>query len=96
MESEVIKMITNIYKGDKEACGILDSSEGDCVRNALFAYKNWASEHKGIETPNIIAPATFDPSLDRAGELMDVEIRRIPVNDNAKFSKCIYYVFSFL
>lgn len=91
MEAEIIRMCVQMYKGDKEACGILDSSEADCIRNALFAYRNWGKEQKGITKPNVIAPQTFDPSLERSGDLIDVEIRRIPVNQNAQISMKIHY-----
>lgn len=87
MEAEIVQMCVRLFKGSGEACGIIDSSEADCVRDAVYAYKNLAQSEKGITKPNILAPNTFDPSLNRAGELMNVEIRRIPVNDHAKLSK---------
>lgn len=92
MEAEIIKMWLRLYKGSGEACGILDSSEADCVRDAVYSYRNWAREEKGITKPNILAPNTFDPSLDRAWELMDVEIRRIPVNNKVKMSKVFIFI----
>lgn len=66
MEAEVIQMCINLYSGEDIECGIIDTSEGDCIRNAALSYKKWANEIKGITKPNIVAPSTFDPSLNRA------------------------------
>jgi len=76
-----------MFKGTGEACGVVDASEGDCVRNAVYSYRNWAQQYKGISTPNILCPNTFDPALDRACELLNVELRRMPMNDKHEFSK---------
>lgn len=75
-------MTINLFKGSKEVCGLLDSSESDCIRNALRVYKRWGAEVKNITRPNVVAVATFHPSLGRSCELFDVELRRVPVGDN--------------
>lgn len=87
MEAEVVQMCINMYKGGDSECGIIDTSEADCIRNAVLAYREWAKDVKGITKPNIVAPATFDPSLERACELLDVEFRRISMNDKLELGK---------
>jgi sphinganine-1-phosphate aldolase len=86
MEAEVVQMCVNMFKGNREACGIVDTSEADCIRNSVLAHKKWAKDVKGVTKPNVVAPNTFDPSLDRACEVMDVEVRRIPLDDKLRFN----------
>lgn len=89
IEAEVIQMCVEMYRGDVEVCGIIDASEADCMRDAVLSYKKWAKEVKGVTKPNIVAPATFDPSLKRACQLMDVEFRHVPVGHNVSVSKSL-------
>lgn len=84
IEAEVIQMCINLYKGGDEVCGVVDTSEGDCIRNAVLVYREWAKENKSITKPNVVAVNTFEPSLDRAAQLLDVEVRRIPVGDKVQ------------
>lgn len=84
MEAEVIQMCNNLYKGGDSGCGIVDTSEADCIRDAALAYKKWAKECKNITKPNIVAPATFDPSLERACLMLEIEFRRVSVGDDVR------------
>lgn len=87
IEAEVIQMCVDLYRGNDEQVGVIDTSEADCVRNAVLAYREWAKDKKGITKPNIVAPNTFEPSLDRACELMDIELRRVPMGDDVRVGK---------
>lgn len=87
MEAEVVQMCISMYQGGDSECGIIDTSEADCIRNAVLTYREWAKDVKGITKPNIVAPATFDPSLERACELMDVEFRRVSMNEKLELGK---------
>ena len=84
MEAEVIQMWNNLYHGGDSGCGIVDTSEGDWIRNAALSYKKWAKECKGVSKPNIVALATFDPSLERACLMLDIEFRRVSVGDSVR------------
>jgi sphinganine-1-phosphate aldolase len=87
MEAEVIEMCIEMYKGNADVCGIIDTSEADCIRNALLAYREWGKDIKGITKPNVVAPSSFDPSLARFCEVMDVELKTIYVGDKVQFGK---------
>jgi glutamate/tyrosine decarboxylase-like PLP-dependent enzyme len=86
-EAEVIQMTINLFKGSKEVCGLLDSSEADCIRNVIRVYKSWGNDVKNITKPNVVAIDTFHPSLGRSCELFDVELRRVPVGNNIQLGK---------
>ena len=87
IEAEVIQMCLEIYGAGDDEVGIIDTSEADCMRDAALAYRQWAKDKKSITKPNIVAPNTFDPSLDRACELLDIEIRRVPMGSQVKLGR---------
>jgi len=85
IESEVVQMCIDMFKGDDDACGVVDTSEADCLRNTVIAYREWAKDVKGITQPNIVAPSTYDPALNRACEYLDVELRSINCGEDVHF-----------
>lgn len=87
MEAEIIEIWVHLFKWSGEAWRILDCSEADYVRDALYAYRNLSKDKNGITKPNILAPNTFNPSFNRVGKLIDIDIRTIQVNNNVIYFK---------
>ncbi len=59
------------------------------------AYRDMAKAERGIRRPNIVMPVTGHVGVDKAGHLLGIEIRHVPIDpvkmtpDLAKFERAI-------
>ncbi|KIH68637.1 pyridoxal-dependent decarboxylase domain protein [Ancylostoma duodenale] len=70
MEAEILRMSLSMFHGGVEACGVVAG-----------AYRNRAKA-RGMYRPEIIAPSTAHPALDKAAALFGMTIRRVPVRED--------------
>ena len=83
MEQEVVFMTADMLHGGDQAVGVMTSGGTESILLAMFAYRERARKlHPNITAPEIIAPATIHPALDKAALYFGLEVRKAPVDDN--------------
>jgi sphinganine-1-phosphate aldolase len=89
-EAEVLSMVGKMLHGDEvskvnnfdEVAGAVTSGGTDSIFNAMFAYREWGRETKGITAPEVIAPETIHPAHVKAAHYLGIKIVHVPVNAN--------------
>ncbi|WKY05378.1 hypothetical protein Q1695_005969 [Nippostrongylus brasiliensis] len=81
MEAEVLRMSLSMFHGGAEACGVVAGGGTEAMLLACLAYRNRGIA-MGMYDPEIIAPSTAHPALDKAAELFGLTVRRIPVRED--------------
>ncbi|VDN58737.1 unnamed protein product [Dracunculus medinensis] len=64
MESEVIKIVSNLFHGDDNVRGVMTSGGTESIMLAMLAYRNLAYS-KGIKDPEMIIPITAHAAFDK-------------------------------
>ena len=82
-EGEIIAMTLDMLNAsaikDTEPVGLVTSGGSGSILHAVLAYRDQGRAN-GIDRPNIVKPETGHPAFDKAGYLLDVEIRRAAIN----------------
>jgi glutamate/tyrosine decarboxylase-like PLP-dependent enzyme len=87
-ESEVLAMIGKMLHGEEvskvnprdEVAGAITSGGTESIYNAMFVYREWGREEKGITAPEIVAPRTIHPAHLKAGHYLGIKFILVPVN----------------
>jgi len=83
MEEEVIGISLSLLHAPDDAAGFMTSGGSESIVAAVKACRDWARRKTGhTHRGNIVAPYSVHPAFDKAAQLMDLEIRRIPVDTN--------------
>lgn len=87
MEAEVVQMTASMLHGPDDACGTMTTGGTESILMAVKAMRDRAHA-RGPKTskPNIVAPKTAHPALDKAGHYFGVEIRKAPVGPDMRVS----------
>ncbi|MFT5209862.1 MAG: sphinganine-1-phosphate aldolase [Flavobacterium sp.] len=81
MEKDVIAMALSLLHGPKGAAGSITSGGTDSITMAIKAARDYARNEKQLKGQlNIVIPYSAHPAFDKASMLMEIEIRRIPIN----------------
>ena len=94
MEAEIIRWTCNLYKGDKNSCGIVTSGGTESIILSMLAYREKARVERGVTKPNIVLSNTAHAAFDKGGFYLGIEVRKVPVTkdyllDIAGMSKLI-------
>ncbi|VDO26136.1 unnamed protein product [Haemonchus placei] len=81
MEAEILRMCLSMFHGGQEACGVVAGGGTEVMLLACLAYRNRGIA-RGMYHPEIVAPSTAHPALDKAAELFGMTIRRVPVRED--------------
>lgn len=87
-EAEVLAMVAKMLHGDEvsrldpddEVAGAITSGGSESIFNAMYVYREWGRETKGITTPEVIAPMTIHPAHVKAAHYLGIKLVRVPVN----------------
>jgi sphinganine-1-phosphate aldolase len=87
-EAEVLAMVGKMLHGEEatkvnpmdEEAGAVTSGGTESIYNAMYAYREWGRETKGIATPEVIAPVTIHPAHVKAAHYLGMKIVHVPVN----------------
>ena len=60
--------------------GAVTSGGTESIYNAMYVYREWGSEDKGISAPEVVAPATIHPAHLKAAHYLGMKVVRVPVN----------------
>ena len=80
MENEVLSMVRGLLSGDDETAGIFTSGGTESIFLAMFALREWAKKEKrGVSRPQVIAPHSAHPALNKAAFMLGLDVKRVPV-----------------
>src|SRR5579863_8381215 len=83
-EAEIIAMTLDLLHGeavqDTTAAGLVTTGGTGSIAHAMLAYREHASQERGVTRPNVIKPETAHPAFDKACHLFGIELRRAPVH----------------
>lgn len=83
MENETLAMVRSLLGGDDETAGIFTSGGTESIFLAMYALREWARhEHPSIARPEVVAPHSAHPALNKAAHFLGLEVRRVPVGDD--------------
>lgn len=80
MESEVVRMTTDLLHGGPDACGVMTSGGTESILCAMLAYRE-RGKKKGIKNPNIVLPKTAHVAFHKAAKYFQLETRLMDIDD---------------
>lgn len=82
MESEVVRMVADMYEGNpKTVMGTVTSGGTESIIMACKAYRDYALKFKGIKgQPEIVAPVTAHAAFEKAANILGCKIIHIPID----------------
>jgi sphinganine-1-phosphate aldolase len=82
MEREVVAFGLALLNAPEGAAGAMTSGGTDSILMAVKAARDFARAKRGVTGAlNLVAPSSVHPAFDKAGMMMDIEVRRVPVKD---------------
>jgi glutamate/tyrosine decarboxylase-like PLP-dependent enzyme len=89
-EAEVLAMVGRMLHGeevsqanpDDEEAGAITSGGTESIYNAMYVYREWGREEKGIAAPEVVAPTTIHPAHLKAAHYLGMKVIRVPVNQD--------------
>jgi glutamate/tyrosine decarboxylase-like PLP-dependent enzyme len=83
MENEVLAMVRGLLSGDEETAGIFTSGGTESIFQGITAMREWArKERPEVRQPEIVAPRSAHPALNKAAHLLGMRVTRVPVGDD--------------
>ncbi len=87
LEGEIVAMTLDLLNAQavaehhpgQEPCGVLTSGGSESLISAVYAYREWAREERGITEPQMIMPRTAHVALDKGAHYFGVEVLHAPV-----------------
>ncbi len=83
-EAEIIAMALDLFSGSSvvgsEPVGLVTTGGTGSILHAMLAYREHASQTRGVVRPNVVKPETAHPAFDKACHLFGIELRRAPVD----------------
>ncbi len=80
MENEVLAVVRGLLGGDEETAGIFTSGGTESIFQGITAMREWArKERPEVRQPEIVAPHSAHPALNKAAHLLGMGVRRVPV-----------------
>jgi sphinganine-1-phosphate aldolase len=86
MEQAVIDMALDLFSAPPDAAGFMSTGGSESILLAVHTARRVAREQRGDPRHhgNLVAPETLHPAFDKAADLMDLEIRRVPVRPDLR------------
>ncbi len=78
-EAEIVAMTSDLVHGT--GVGVVTSGGSESLITALYSYREWARETRGVTRPNLVMPRTAHVALDKGAHWMGVEVRHAPLTD---------------
>ncbi len=87
-EAEIVSMTANMLgapqAADAKVCGSVSSGGTESIMLAMRSYRDWAREHKGITSPELVVPTTAHAAFDKSAQYFGIELVKIPVGPDYK------------
>ncbi|MFY0611292.1 MAG: aspartate aminotransferase family protein [Hyphomicrobiaceae bacterium] len=83
MEDEIIAMALDLFHGPDDAAGFVTTGGSESIIQAVQTCRDYNRARRGdsAHRGNIVIPVSGHPAFDKAARLMDLEVRRVPVDD---------------
>lgn len=82
MEREVVGFGLALLNAPEGAAGAMTSGGTDSIVMAVKAARDYARAKRGLgKELNIVIPFSAHPAFDKAGMMMDIDVRRVPTKD---------------
>ena len=78
-EAEIIAMTSGLLHGTN--VGVVTSGGSESLITALYSYREFAKETRGVTRPNVVMPITAHVALDKGAHWMGIEVRHAPLTD---------------
>ncbi len=83
MESAVVQMVAALAEGGPEVSGHMTSGGTESIFLATKAARDWArATHPAITTPEIVAPFSAHPAVNKAAHLLGMRVLRVPTGED--------------
>lgn len=79
MRAEVYSMCCNLFYGSTNSCAVFTAGGTLSIIQALYTYRKWGKDIKGITQPNIIVPSSAHASFRKGCDILGIEFIMIPV-----------------
>jgi sphinganine-1-phosphate aldolase len=76
-EAEITSMIVNLLKGGSNACASLTSGGTESIILAMYVYRTYGRNVRGIKKPEVICASSAHAALDKVHLAEDVEVLHI-------------------
>ena len=78
MEREVLSIVHGLLSGDDETSSVFTSGGTESIFVAIYAAREWARANRaGIVRPEIVAPHSAHPALNKAAHLLGLTVKRV-------------------
>lgn len=85
MEEEIVQMGLSLLSAPEGAAGAMTTGGTESIVLAVKGARDWFRARHGRRGPlNIVAPRSAHPAFDKAGDLMDIEVRRTPLHEDLR------------
>lgn len=85
MEEEVLSIGLDLFNAPDGAKGLMTTGGTESIVLAVKGCRDWfRSLPRSHGSPNIVVPTSAHPAFNKAGELMDITIRRVPVTSELR------------
>jgi glutamate/tyrosine decarboxylase-like PLP-dependent enzyme len=84
MEQEILGMALNLFNAPSQASGFLSTGGTESIILAVQTCRNEARARRGdpAHRGNIVLPASGHPAFDKAAQMMDLTVRRVPLQED--------------
>jgi sphinganine-1-phosphate aldolase len=83
MEHESLAIVRSLLHGDEETVSVFTSGGTESIFQAIYAMREWArASCTGLGTPEVVAPQSAHPALNKAAHLLGLRVKRVPVADD--------------
>ena len=86
MEDEVIEMALDLFHAPDGAQGFMTTGGTESIIQAVQTCRNWERTRRGdpAHRGNIVAAESLHPAFNKAAQLMDLSVRRVPVGPDLR------------
>ena len=82
MEDEVVELGLDLFQAPDGAVGNMTTGGSESIFMAVKACRDWARAQTKITEPfNIVAPSSAHAAFNKAADVMDLEVRRLPTGE---------------
>jgi sphinganine-1-phosphate aldolase len=86
MEDEVIEMALDLFHAPDGAQGFMTTGGTESIIQAVQTCRNWERTRRGdpVHRGNIVGAESLHPAFNKAAQLMDLSVRRVPVGPDLR------------
>ena len=87
MEIDLINMVSSLFKGGKDCCGNVTYGGTESLLLTCVTYRDYYKDKYGISNPNIVAPLSIHPAVDKACHYFGIKLIKVPLYKNTGTSR---------